>query len=153
MQSPSAGSSRNRLHGRRVLVVEDEALVAMLLEDELTEAGAEVLGPKVDIDGALRLIETAAPGCIDLAVLDFNLRGASAAPVAAALVQRGIPFVIATGYADGHMAEAPGAPVLCKPYDGQLLIEILAGLLECMPACSPLPEPQQTAFETEHHLP
>src|SRR3712207_6042397 len=90
------------LHGvlrhRRVLVVEDEALVAMTVEDELLEAGADVVGPHADLRDALRWVEALGPGGIDLAVLDANLGGVSSQPLAAALADRGIPFVLATGY-------------------------------------------------------
>lgn len=130
MQTPFAGSNENRLRGRRILVVEDEALVAMLIENELLEAGAEILGPKGDVEGALRVIHAAAPGMIDAAVIDLNLHGRSSRPITAALSDRGIPFIIATGYSNGGLEGAPDAPVLCKPFDGTRLVDTLAEVLQ-----------------------
>jgi DNA-binding response OmpR family regulator len=93
------GSSFGRspkLKGKQVLVVEDEALVSMLIEDELRDAGATVLGPAVRVDDAVRLVEAAAAdGGISAAVLDINLEGRHVASVANRL---GVPFLFATGY-------------------------------------------------------
>ena len=129
MESPFAGPVHNRLHGRCVLVVEDEALVAMLIEEELLDAGIRILGPAHDVEGALHCIQAAAPEGIDAAVLDMNLQGVPSGPVAAALAARGIPFVIATGYGDARFAEAPDAPVIRKPFDGPHLVALLGDLL------------------------
>ncbi|QND66650.1 response regulator [Mesorhizobium loti] len=79
----------------RVLVVEDEALVAMLIEDMLLELGYEVLGPAMRLGPAL---EMARDEIFDLAVLDVNLANEQSFPVAQLLQERGIPFVFATGY-------------------------------------------------------
>lgn len=84
------------LEGRRLLVVEDEYFLAENMVSGLTERGAEVVGPVGDIDDALDLIEDSER--LDGAVLDLNLRGEMAFPVADALLERGIPFVFATGY-------------------------------------------------------
>jgi CheY-like chemotaxis protein len=107
------------LEGKRVLVVEDEALVAMLVEDGLLDAGAEVVGPAASVGEALRLVEGAASdGGLSAAVLDIDLQGRAVAPVADRLAVLGVPFVFATGYGEGrdtggHVA----APVLRKPFD------------------------------------
>jgi DNA-binding response OmpR family regulator len=78
---------RRMLQGRRVLVVEDEALIGMLLEDELLEAGAEVVGPACSVKEALELIDqVAADGGLSAAVLDINLEGETVSPVADRLV-------------------------------------------------------------------
>lgn len=115
-----------RLSGRRILVVEDEALVAMLVEDALLDAGATVLGPVASVQEALVLLETETP---DVAVLDLNLAGEVSTPVADVLAARGIPFVVATGYgADGLPPGHANAPVLAKPYDPDDLTRAL-GLL------------------------
>ncbi len=104
-----------RLTGRRILVVEDEALVAMLVEDALLDCGAVVLGPAATVAEALRLLDGERP---DAAVLDLNLAGETSAPVADALAARGIPFVVATGYgAEGLPQAHATVPVLPKPYD------------------------------------
>ena len=84
------------LQGRRVLVVEDEYLIAEDLREQLLSCGAEVLGPVASVNDALALLEDgAAP---DLAILDIGLGGEKVYPVADALRVRGIPFVFATGY-------------------------------------------------------
>jgi CheY-like chemotaxis protein len=104
-----------RLTGRRILVVEDEALVAMLVEDALLDAGARVIGPAATVAEALGLIDQE---LLDVAVLDLNLAGETSSPVADALLAGGVPFVVATGYgAEGLPAGHAGVPVLAKPYD------------------------------------
>jgi len=103
------------LTGLRVLVVEDESLVAMLVEDTLREAGCEVMGPAGTVEDALRLLADERP---DAAVLDLNLAGESSIPVADRLADFGVPFVVATGYgAAGLPPKHRAAPVLAKPYD------------------------------------
>lgn len=80
---------------KRVLVVEDDYLVAMDLVRALQRAGAEVIGPAPAVEAALNALAQAAP---DGAILDINLGGEMAFPVADALTERGVPFVFATGY-------------------------------------------------------
>ena len=117
-----------RLSGRRVLVVEDEALVAMLVEDALLDAGAEVIGPVATVAEALTLLKSQTP---EAAVLDLNLAGETSTPVADELKRRGVPFVIATGYgADGVPPSHAGVPVLAKPYDPAELTSALLRLLK-----------------------
>jgi CheY-like chemotaxis protein len=100
---------------RRVLVVEDEALVAMLVEDALLDAGFGVIGPAATVEEAMNLLAQEQP---DAVVLDLNLAGETSTPVADALAARGIPYVIATGYgASGLPAGHQHAMVLAKPYD------------------------------------
>lgn len=116
----------NRLAARRILVVEDEALVAMLVEDALLDAGALVIGPAATVAEALVLLEHETP---DAAVLDLNLAGETSTPVADALALRRIPFVVATGYgADGLPPGHLTVPVLAKPYDPDDLTAALARL-------------------------
>jgi CheY-like chemotaxis protein len=120
------------LENRRVLVVEDEALIAMAVEARLRDAGAEVVGPAFTAAEALRLVEAAAAadGGLGAAVLDLKLAGGETAiPVADALAARGVPFLFATGYGagcdtGGHTA----APVLRKPYDPERLVAALEDL-------------------------
>ena len=106
------------------MIVEDEALVAMLVEDALLDAGAEVIGPVATVTEALALLDSAVP---DAAVLDLNLAGETSTPVADVLAQRGIPFVVATGYgAEGLPPGHAKVPVLAKPYDPDELTTTLA---------------------------
>ena len=115
---------RATLTGKRVLVVEDEALVSMLVEDELRGAGAEVVGPAPSVGDALRLVEAAAAdGGLSAAVLDINLDGRHVKPVADRLAALGVPFLFATGYGEtcdtgGHRA----APTLHKPFAPERLV-------------------------------
>ncbi|MBL6458464.1 response regulator [Belnapia sp. T6] len=116
----------------RVLVVEDEVLLAMLLEDALEEAGATVIGPVGSVDRALDLIERSlADGGIDACALDMNLGGASALPVADALHRHGVPFFFMTGYGDtdgqGEHVRRPTLHKPFKPHDLLLLLLRLAG--------------------------
>lgn len=108
---------------RKILVVEDEALVAMLVEDALLDAGFGVIGPAATVDEALALLERETP---DAVVLDLNLAGETSTPVADWLAARGIPYVIATGYgAAGLPAGHQDAMVLAKPYDPAELTAML----------------------------
>ena len=97
------------LAGSRILVIEDEPLVAMMVEDMLVECGVEVVGPASTLAEALALAGAAE---FDAALLDLNLNGERSDGVAALLRERGIPFVYATGYG----AAADDAATLTKPY-------------------------------------
>jgi CheY-like chemotaxis protein len=83
------------LRGRRILVVEDEAVVALWLTDVLVSAGACVVGSVASVREALALVED---GTLDCAVLDYRLPDGTTAPVADLLAARGVPFVFATAY-------------------------------------------------------
>jgi len=110
----------------KVLVVEDEALVSMLVEDMLTDLGCIVIGPAAEIDEALRLATTVE---IDAALLDVNLGGRPIFPVADALKARGVPFAFASGYGEAGLTEAHrGATVLQKPFREADLRRVLEGL-------------------------
>jgi DNA-binding response OmpR family regulator len=98
---------------KRVLVVEDEPLIAMLLEDMLDDLGCAVVGPALNVPDAEAL---AREGAIDLAILDVNLGNRTSHSVAALLQARGIPFVIASGN-DQEADTMPGAGgALNKPF-------------------------------------
>jgi DNA-binding response OmpR family regulator len=87
------------LRGRRVLVVEDEMLLAMEFDTVLRGQGCIVLGPVATVGRALTLIDEATPEAPpDAAILDLNLRGHSSLPVAAALNGRKVPFLVVSGY-------------------------------------------------------
>jgi CheY-like chemotaxis protein len=109
------------LRDQRVLIVEDEALVAMELARVLTSAGAQVVGPAGSIEEALDLV---ARHPIDRAVLDINLGGRMVTPVARALSERAIPFIYLTGYQEPGVDDGP---VLRKPATSELLLGALAG--------------------------
>jgi CheY-like chemotaxis protein len=113
-----------KLNGLRILLVEDEAMVAMLVEGMLTALGCQVVEWVANIPAALNAIDTIE---FDGALLDMNLSGAVVFPVAEVLAARGLPFVFVTGY--GRTAEAaarfPAAPVLKKPFDSSQLARIL----------------------------
>ena len=79
----------------RILVVEDEAIIAMLVEEMVLDFGSEVVGPAAKMDEALRLASHAP---LDAAILDVNVGGVVVVPVADVLQQRGIPIIFATGY-------------------------------------------------------
>lgn len=99
---------------RRILVVEDEAMIAMLIEDMLSELGCIAVGPAYSAEQALEFIEA---GLFDAAILDVNLGGRRTTPVAEALRSKGIPFFFATGYGHGGIAtEFSNYAVLTKPF-------------------------------------
>ncbi|MEH3062666.1 MAG: response regulator [Methylobacterium radiotolerans] len=114
------------LAGRRVLLVEDESLVAMLAEDMLLDLGCEVV-VAMRLEQALAHARTEA---FDLAVLDVNLGEARSYPVADLLLARDTPFLFATGYGQhGLDAAYQAVPVLQKPYQAAPLEHLLLGLL------------------------
>ena len=102
------------LAGLRILIVEDEAMIALLIQDVLEELGSVIIGPASRISAALNL---ATAESIDLAVLDLNLAGQSVYPVAEVLAERGIPFVFITGYGQVSIDERwRDRPSLPKPF-------------------------------------
>ena len=118
------------LAGRRILMVEDEYLIAEAMEGWLRGGGAEILGPVTSVDQALEIIEEE-PGAADLAVLDVNLgRGETVYPVADRLDELGVPYLFATG--DVRIKDAANYrqhPKLEKPILRQELILALEELL------------------------
>lgn len=102
------------LAGLRILIVEDEFLLAMELEMMLQQRGCMVLGPASSIGQALAMLHGEPP---DVALLDVNLKGERATPVAAALQDRGVPFILITGYSARqlHEPELREAPRIDKP--------------------------------------
>ena len=111
---------------RRILVIEDEALVAMLVEDALMDAGFGVIGPARSVAEAMSLLASEEPAAV---VLDLNLGGETSISVADALVARGIPFVVATGYGAAGLPESHRhVPVLPKPYDPADLMAVVEKL-------------------------
>jgi CheY-like chemotaxis protein len=99
-----------RLHGLRILVLEDELVIALELEDLLGRLGCQVIETVPTIERALRAAER---GHADVAVLDVNLHGERVTPVAEALREKGVPFVLVTGYGRERLPEAVLQQVPC----------------------------------------
>jgi CheY-like chemotaxis protein len=110
------------LSGLKVLVVEDEPLVAILVEEVMDQAGAQATIAR-DVPQALKALEAAR---FDAAVVDFNLRGQPSWPVTDALATQGIPYILATGNADMGDARLQAAPMVAKPYSATQLVKALA---------------------------
>jgi CheY-like chemotaxis protein len=104
----------SELRGLRVLVVEDESLIAMLIEDALADLDCTLVAVASNLaDGLAK----AASLEVDIAILDVNLNGTSVFPVAELLAGRGVPFVFSTGYGAAGVPDAfAKAPVLAKPF-------------------------------------
>ena len=114
----------NALQGRRVLVIEDESLVAMLLETILEDMGCAVVGPEANIDDGLIAATTEAS--LDAALLDVNVAGREVFPVAEALRARGVPFVFSTGYGEAGLPEHwRGNPTIQKPFTEGAIFDAL----------------------------
>lgn len=110
----------------KVLVVEDEAIIAMMLEDMLTDLGHEVAATAGRLDRAMKLV-AAQP--FDLAIVDINLNGEETYPLAAILMDLGVPFIFSTGYsANGLKEEWRAMPLLQKPFEVQSLANAISRL-------------------------
>jgi CheY-like chemotaxis protein len=110
--------------GVRILVVEDEPMICLLLEDILADLGCEVIGPALDIDRAMELVERHVD--IDTAILDVNLGGRSVLPVAEVLSKRGVPFLFATGLnAEGLPQDWQDHSIIRKPMTATVLADAL----------------------------
>src|SRR6185503_1780749 len=109
--------------GTRVLVVEDESLLAETLCDLLQDAGCEPVGPASTVAAASRLIDQCG---IDVALLDIRLRRETSFPVAHTLRQRGIPWVFLTSYAQHQLPDdLSDALVVEKPFSPPALVEVV----------------------------
>jgi len=107
-------ANADTLQGLRVLVVEDEAAISLLLEDMLLDFGCEVIGPAARLSAALDAVEREV---VDLAILDVNVAGEPIYPVAETLARKGVPFVFSTGYGSAGIKDAyRDRPVLQKPF-------------------------------------
>ena len=115
----------------RVLVVEDEAMIAMHVEDMVEEFGSEVVGPAARIEEAL---SHASGAELDAAILDINVGGSVIYPVAHVLEERGIPIIFASGYGSKTLpARFKGRPVLSKPFSFEALTQALRSVLKNRP--------------------
>lgn len=114
------------LKGRRLLVVEDDYMIAADLANSLEELGIDVIGPAGSVEDALELVERQGAR-LDAAVLDINLREERVYPVANALAARGIPFVFTTGYDAVAIPETYASTPRCeKPVDRMQLVRWLS---------------------------
>ena len=111
----------------RILIVEDEPMLAFALEETLIEAGFEIAGVAARLETALALIEI---GDCDAAIVDANLAGVSAGPAALALKARAIPFVVVSGYSrEQHPVAFSGALFVQKPHRSEQLVHALCSVL------------------------
>jgi CheY-like chemotaxis protein len=114
MASDETGTQSSTSARLRVLVVEDESLVAMFLEDVLADLGHEMLGPYSRVDAALPAAQSEN---FDVAILDVNVNGQAIFPVAEAIASRGLPFIFSTGYGQKSLPEQyRSRPTLDKPF-------------------------------------
>ncbi len=124
----SVTQARSATQAKRILVVEDELMIRMLLEDMLGELGYTVAAEAGRIEEAL---EAAKSADFDVAILDVNLNGQPISPVADALVARGMPFVFATGYGERGLPEPyRDRPTLKKPFQMDGLKQMLQSALD-----------------------
>jgi CheY-like chemotaxis protein len=116
----------NAAAGRRILVVEDEVMIRMLLDGMLADLGYTMTAEAGTIDEAVAL---AKQGEFDAAILDVNLNGQPITPVVEILIQRGLPFVFATGYGQRGVPEAyRNNPTLQKPFQAEALEQALKAI-------------------------
>jgi CheY-like chemotaxis protein len=112
--------------GRRVLVVEDEPMIRLLLDEMLSDLGYTMAAEAGRLDEALAV---AKQGEFDVAILDVNLDGQPVTPVVDVLVERGVPFVFVIGYARRGIPEGHSrAPLLQKPFQSEGLARALAAV-------------------------
>ena len=111
----------------RILIVEDEMMIALLIEDALDELGYAVVGPVSKLDAAITL---ARDETFSAAILDVNIRGGNTFPVATILRERGIPFVLASGYGAWALPDAfKGHPLLQKPFTASDVEKAIGAML------------------------
>jgi DNA-binding response OmpR family regulator len=116
-------SEDNSAVGKRVFVVEDELMIRMLLQDMLADLGHTLAGEAGRIEDAVAL---AKEGDFDVAILDVNLNGQPISPVVEVLIERGVPFLFATGYGQRGVPERyRGTPTLQKPFQSDALAAAL----------------------------
>lgn len=118
------------LIGRRVLVVEDECLIAMDLCHVLGGRGATILGPVPTLQDAMQLLDSS--GVIDAAILDVNLNGESVFPLAEALSARRVPYIFTTGYDKLGVPERYRSVPMCgKPFHIETVVDVVRQQIRC----------------------
>jgi DNA-binding response OmpR family regulator len=122
----TADGHGSALRGQRILVVEDEPLIALELKVVLDDDGAKVVGPVSDLAESLRLARTP----LSAALLDVRLGPQTAAPLAQLLHEQGVPFAFYTGQTetDSVRRQWPAAPAVAKPSPGRVLVAVGEGL-------------------------
>jgi len=119
-QAQASHAKPTELEGLRVLVVEDESMVSMLMEDMLQDLGCTVVGTVARFDDALKQATTGP--AFDVALLDVNLNGKQTFPIAEALAVRGVRFIFATGYGESILPQSlQGGSILQKPFELEAL--------------------------------
>jgi CheY-like chemotaxis protein len=122
------------LNGVRVLIVEDEALVVMMIEDMLEQLGCEVVGIAPRLPQAKEMVQSTQ---FDCALLDINLAGQTVYPLALELIQRGAAFIFVTGYDKPDMLKRfRDRPVLRKPFDVEALAKALVKVVSPLPSAA-----------------
>jgi CheY-like chemotaxis protein len=116
-----------RLAGKRILVVEDNFLIAAMVGNMLASVSATVVGPARTVEEGIALARVE---LLDGAVLDVDLSGESSDLISAELQRRRIPFILATGYAAGRLREKIDAPVISKPFTEVSLLQTLARAID-----------------------
>ena len=115
------------LAGKKVLVVEDEAITALMIQFALLDEGADVIGPAATVQEALALLEQHVP---DVATLDLNLAGEMSTKVANALDALHVPFLLASAYGDRSHVQLPSAAGMVeKPYSSRNFIAAVVAVL------------------------
>lgn len=126
MSERSTGSANGFFAGLRFIIVEDEWVIALMIESVLRGAGAEVAGIAGNVAEALGLIEAVG---FDAAILDANLGGETAAPVARVLRERDVPFAVVSGYnRDQRIGPLADAPFVSKPFSPPTLLMAIRSL-------------------------
>ncbi len=114
------------LAGKRILVVEDESLISMLLEMALLDEESVVVGPASRVADAMQMVENEA---LDGAFLDVNLAGEPVFPVAETLAARNVPFLLLSGYGDQAVPSGRDWPIRSKPFDVGEVLQVLSDLI------------------------
>jgi CheY-like chemotaxis protein len=122
--APQPSKASNEHPGLRILVVEDNLLIAEVICDMLGEYGCEVLGPAPDLARGMALVDQDRP---QGALLDINLGGTFSFPLAGMLEERGVPYVFITGYDEGALfpPEFRNVRRISKPFDARDVAEVL----------------------------
>ena len=122
-----SGNSTDR-PARRILLVEDEAFLAFMLELDLKDAGYTVIGPYANVTKALEAVKSAP---VDAAVLDVNLNGDFVFPLADHLMAQNVPVILLSGYGERQLPERyRSLPLLAKPHAPEMLLKEIIALIE-----------------------